>query len=105
MIDILCTDFTTQPQDVVARAGTMDFMECVYMDPNLAVFWEKDGTSIGGLDDQSCDCQVTSDGTLEFNDISAEETGEYFCSVLIALGVSRSCPAYLRLAGKDYGSV
>ena len=100
MIDILCTEFTTQPQDVVARAGTMDFMECVYMDPNLAVSWEKDG-----IYDQSCDCQVTSDGTLEFNDISAEETGEYSCFVQIAFGVSRSCSAYLRLAGKDYGLV
>ena len=77
----------------------MDFMECVYIDPDLSVFWESEGTSIGGRGDQPCNCQVTSDGTLEFNNISADETGDYVCNVQVSFGVAKRCSANLILAG------
>ena len=90
--------------DVVENAGGMDFMECEYDDLPLTLFWEKDGTSIGTGLSEPCDCQVTSNGTrsiLEFNNISADETGEYTCSVLVGHGDTRRCSANLKLAGEN----
>ena len=79
-------------------------MECEY--GTRAVRWRKGSTSILDMEDGSnpCDCQILSDGDLQFNNASLlGDAGEYTCFVLVAHGVQSMCTATLgvRLAGES----
>ena len=89
-----CDEFTIQPQDVVAMAGQVAMMRCQYS--GVDVEWDKDGTAILPTQ-EPCDCQVTEDGTLHFNNVSIQDEGEYACVAQIGFSAVR-CSAYLRIA-------
>ena len=81
----------------MARAGEMAMMQCEYINQE-PVEWDKDGTSvISG--DSPCDCTISRDGHLLFNNVSAEDVGDYTCVVTIMFNPHR-CSATLRLAGE-----
>ena len=90
-----CDEFTVQPQDVVALAGQMAMMKCEYT--GLAVEWDKEGYSIIPMHDEPCDCHVTDDGTLHFNNVSRQDEGEYTCVAQMGFSAAR-CSASLWIA-------
>ena len=91
--------FTIQPQDVVALAGQMAMMRCQYT--GVDIEWDRDGTSIIATQ-EPCNCQVSEDGTLQFNNVSKEDESKYTCVAQIEF-IAKRCSAHLRLAGKTLG--
>ena len=71
-----CDAFTVQPQDVAAMAGQVAVMRCNYT--GVHVEWDRDGTFILPMQ-EPCNCQVTEDGTLHFNNVSKQDEGKYTC--------------------------
>ena len=94
-------EFTRQPQNVLVNAGQMALIECEY--GSRAVRWRKGSTSILDMEDASnpCDCQILSDGDLQFNNASLGDAGDYTCFVLVSHGVTNTCTATLGLAGES----
>ena len=85
----------------MARVGEMAMMQCEYTNQE-PVEWDKDGTSIisGG---SLCDCTISGDGHLIFNNVTTEDVGVYTCVVIIAF-LPHRCSATLRLAGETSSS-
>ena len=88
-----------RPQDVLAVSGQMTEMECQHESPE-AVSWERDGTSVIQGANSPCDCEVLDSGSLQFHSPSVDDVGLYTCFVLVGQGVTETCSASLRLAGK-----
>ena len=95
-------EFTVKPEDVVARIGDMAMMACEYtteFGTTAVVQWEFEGTAIFNQD-PPCGCSIdTTDGTLHFINITAQDVGEYKCVVQVTFQ-SHECAATLRLAGE-----
>ena len=68
-------------------------MRCNYTD--VPVEWDKEGTSIIPMQ-EPCDCHVTDDGTLHFNNVSIQDEAKYTCIAQMGFIASR-CSAYLRI--------
>ena len=72
----------------------MAMMRCEYTD--VSVEWDKEGTSILPMQ-EPCDCHVTDDGTLHFNNVSIQDEAKYTCIAQMGFTAAR-CSAYLRIA-------
>ena len=77
----------------------MAMMKCQYS--GVDVEWDKDGTSIASMQ-EPCNCQVTDDGTLHFNNVSKEDEAQYTCVAQMGFMAAR-CSAHLWIAGKTMG--
>ena len=74
----------------------MAMMKCNYT--GVPVDWDKEGTSIIPMQ-EPCDCHVTDDGTLHFNNVSKQDEAKYTCIAQVGF-ISARCSAYLWIAGK-----
>ena len=100
---VCAVEFTVKPEDVVARAGDMAMMACEYITESGTqgvVEWDFEGTSILA-NDPPCGCSIDTTGTLHFNNITAQDAGEYKCVVTLNFQ-SHECPATLRLEGETH---
>ena len=95
----LLSEFHLRPENVVARAGDMATMSCLYDEDGVMIItWDKDTTSI--IPGTTCDCSIVGNGNLKFNNVSLGDVAEYTCNVMTDFGSRKACSALLGLAGE-----
>ena len=80
----------------------MAMMACEYTTQSgisVVVDWDFEGTSVIP-EDPPCGCSIdATDGSLHFNNITAQDAGEYKCGVQYMFEI-HECAATLRLEGE-----
>lgn len=91
--------FLTKPQDVKIGINGMAKFECVASgNPQPSVFWTKEGSQELMFPDNSYDhCRVSSEGTLEINNVRKDDAGFYVCSAFSVAG-SGTTRAFLQVS-------
>lgn len=98
---LFVAEFTTVPQNTVAIAGQPVCLSCDYPD-RTSERWSRNGVNIDPPSLTLCNCtqQTATENLLCIPSPSANDTGQYTCSVTLSPGVGcTSPPATLQLAG------